>query len=143
MDGPAVVVLNELAQGARPLAEGVTWFESFDADERSRILHLLAEFCRQAHATVKDWPASIRAAGINPTDTPAVLISRGSLEYQLMKITGLPEGEWVQVFRLLVSLLGTADVRRRARSCAAGCQHTWHHLGLATDTPWPVPAQLN
>jgi hypothetical protein len=55
-----------------------------------------------------------------------------------MKIIRLPESEWTKAFRLLVVLFRTADTRRRLRLCAAGCLHEWHHLGRATDTPWPA-----
>ena len=136
MDGRAVL-LNELAQGVRPLADGVTWFESLDAGERSGVLRTLAEYCLQARVTTEDGPASIRTAGIKPTHTPAVLINRGPVGRQLAKVVCLPADEWTKAFRLLAALLGTADARRRNRSCAAGCHHAWHHLGNATDTPWP------
>ncbi|HEX3785310.1 MAG TPA: DUF5958 family protein [Pseudonocardiaceae bacterium] len=132
-------MLNELAQGVLPLAEGVTWFESVDTGERCQILRSLALYCLQARATAQDVPESIRAAGIRPTDTPAVLIARGPTEQQLGKIIRLPEDEWVKAFRLLAALFAAADARRRERWCAAGCAHAWHHLGHADDTPWPAP----
>jgi hypothetical protein len=46
-----VVVLNELGQGVWPLAEGVTWFERSDIDERAQILRSVALYCDQARAT--------------------------------------------------------------------------------------------
>ncbi len=39
----------------------------------------MAGFCIQARATSEDGPESIRRAGIRPTDTPAVLVTRGRL----------------------------------------------------------------
>jgi hypothetical protein len=131
MDRP-VIVLNELAQGVWPLAEGVTWFERSDIDERSLILRSLALYCREANATARDARKSARAVGLDPTDTPAVLIAHRCDEEQLVKIIRLPEGEWTKAFRLLVVLFSRADTRRRQRSCAAGCLHEWHHLGYGT-----------
>ncbi|MFC0431655.1 DUF5958 family protein [Kutzneria buriramensis] len=118
------VLLNELAQGIRPLDEGVTWFHRLTADEQAETLRLLTDFCVQARATADDAPESARRAGIKPTHTPAVLLAKGKMS----KITGLPVDEWPKAFRLLVALLGVADERRRARFCTDGCSHAWHHL---------------
>ncbi|WP_328685492.1 DUF5958 family protein [Streptomyces sp. NBC_00343] len=124
------VRLNELAQGLRPLAEGIEWFEGLAADERFEVLRDLGGFCVQARATLEDGPESVRLAGIRPTHTPAVLITRGQqLSAQLTKIINLPQDERVKAFRLLVALLGVADGRRREQLCAAGCTHAWHQLG--------------
>jgi hypothetical protein len=126
--------LNELAQGLRPLGQGVEWFENLAADEQFEVLRGLSGFCIQARATVEDGPESVRLAGIRPTHTPAVLITRGQLRGQLTKIISLPRDERVKAFRLLVALLGVADKRRRERFCADGCTHAWHQLSAGTDT---------
>jgi hypothetical protein len=116
--------LNELAQGLRPLHEGVAWFAGLTCDQQSEVLLRLTEFCVQARATPDDMPESVRRAELRPTHTAAVLLGTG----RLPKIVGLPRDEWAKSFRLLVSLLGVADERRRAKFCADGCAHAWHHL---------------
>ncbi|WP_034091859.1 DUF5958 family protein [Streptacidiphilus albus] len=128
------VRLNELAQGMRPLGQGVAWFEDLAHDEQFEVLRDLSGFCIQARATVEDSPESVRMAGIRPTHTPAVLIARGQLHGQLEKIINLPQDERVKAFRLLVALLGVADKRRRERFCADGCTHAWHQPAAGTDT---------
>ncbi|MFI7290508.1 DUF5958 family protein [Streptomyces anulatus] len=130
------VMLNELAQGLRPLGRGVEWFEALSAQDQFEVLRDLAGHCIQARATVEDGPESARLAGIRPTHTPAVLITRGQLAGQLTKIINLPQDERVKAFRLLVALLGVADKRRRERFCADGCTHAWHQLaaGAGADT---------
>ncbi|CAL9674080.1 hypothetical protein SUDANB15_07629 (plasmid) [Streptomyces sp. enrichment culture] len=128
------VILNELAQGIRPLAQGAGWFEGLADTEQFEVLRDLAGFCIQARATSEDGSESIRRAGIRPTHTPAVLVTRGRLIEQLTKIINLPQDERVKAFRLLVALLGVADERRRVRFCAGGCEHAWHHLGTGADT---------
>ncbi|MFF0561711.1 DUF5958 family protein [Streptomyces sp. NPDC004266] len=129
-----VVVLNQLAQGICPLDQGVDWFGSLDGAEQFEVLRDLAGFCIQARALVEDGPEAICRAGIRSTHTPAVLITRGHLTEQLTKIINLPQDERVKAFRLLVALLGVADERRRARFCAQGCSHVWHHLGTGVGT---------
>ncbi|MFB4298307.1 DUF5958 family protein [Actinomadura sp. NTSP31] len=122
------VILNELAQGISPIAQGVEWFDGLNDTEQFDALRALAAFCLQARATVDDGPESIRRAGIRPTYTPAVLITRGRVGEQLAKIINLRQDERVKAFRLLVALFAVADERRRERCCADGCGHAWHHL---------------
>lgn len=122
------VILNELAQGHRPVADGIAWFEALPSDWQYDVLWKLAAFCTQAGANSEDAAESIRRAGIRPTYTPAVLIAQGRLRGQLAKIVNLPEDERLKSFRLLVALLSIADGRRRTGSCAEGCSHEWHHL---------------
>ncbi|NGO75244.1 hypothetical protein G6045_06055 [Streptomyces sp. YC504] len=128
------VLLNELAQGLRPMAQGIDWFENLSEDMQAAALRDLYQFCIQARATKEDGPASIRRAGIRPTHTPAVLITRGRIDEQLAKIASLaPQHERIKAFRLLVALLAVADGRRRERFCSHGCSHSWHHLDTGPD----------
>ncbi|MER7108836.1 DUF5958 family protein [Streptomyces sp. NPDC000229] len=128
------VMLNELAQGLRPIGQGVDWFEALTTEGQFEVLRDLGGHCIQARATEEDGPESVRLAGIRPTHTPAVLITRGQLAGQLTKIINLPQDERVKAFRLLVALLGVADKRRRERFCADGCTHAWHQLAARADT---------
>ncbi|MFD9128152.1 DUF5958 family protein [Kitasatospora sp. NPDC059571] len=136
MEAEYATVLNELAQGLRPMAEGVAWFEGLADDRQRAVLVTAVHAGLQARATTDDAAESIRRSGIRPTHTPAVLIARGRVSEQLGKIVNLPRGERVKSFRLLTALLGVADERRREGSCAHGCSHAWHHLA----PPGPLPA---
>ncbi|MEU1557556.1 DUF5958 family protein [Streptomyces scabiei] len=40
------VILNELAQGLRPVAEGVEWFEDLSEGDQRKVLHALSSFSR-------------------------------------------------------------------------------------------------
>ncbi|WP_406278101.1 DUF5958 family protein [Streptomyces sp. NBC_00191] len=123
------VLLNELAQGLRPLAQGLEWFESLSDQEQSVALRDLYQFCVQARATQDDAVEGIRRSGLRPTHTPSVLVTRGRIDEQLGKVAGLtPQHERIKAFRLLVQVLGVADTRRRERFCAGGCGHEWHQL---------------
>ncbi|MGC0327394.1 hypothetical protein RKD23_000384 [Streptomyces sp. SAI-170] len=123
------VMLNELAQGLRPMSQGIDWFDALGPEEQSEVLLFLSHYCVQARAVSEDGPESIRRAGLRPTHTPAVLISRGRIEHQLGKIVSLtPLDERRKAFRLLVAVLAIADQRRRERFCSDGCGHWWHRL---------------
>ncbi|MEX0174407.1 DUF5958 family protein [Streptomyces sp. LMG1-1-1.1] len=126
------VLLNELAQGLRPMSEGIEWFDVLGQEEQSEVLLFLRHHCVQARAVTEDAPESICRAGLRPTHTPAVLISQGRIDEQLGKIAGLaPLDERRKAFRLLISVLAIADARRRERDCSGGCSHWWHKLSDA------------
>ncbi|MFI7355946.1 DUF5958 family protein [Streptomyces avidinii] len=127
------VMLNLLAQDLLPIEQGVEWFEVLPTEDRFEVLRELGGHCMQARATEEDGPESVRRAGLRPTHTPAVLITRGQLNVQLEKIINLPQDERVKSFRLLVALLGVSDERRRERFCADWCGHAWHRLASGTD----------
>ncbi|MFF3337057.1 DUF5958 family protein [Streptomyces sp. NPDC002888] len=123
------MILNELAQGLRPTAEGVEWFEGLSEDDRRKVLHTLVLFCGQARASADDVPESITRSGIRPTHTPAVMLTKWRFG-----MAQLPGYELTKSFRLLVALFSIADTRRRTLYCAEGCSHAWHNLpGLPLD----------
>ncbi|MDX5562745.1 DUF5958 family protein [Streptomyces sp. ID05-04B] len=125
------IMLNELAQGLRPMSQGIDWFDALRPEEQSETLLFLRHHCVQARAVAEDGPESIRRAGLRPTHTPAVLITRGRLEHQLGKIASLtPRDERRKAFRLLIAVLAIADSRRRERFCSDGCGHWWHRLSV-------------
>ncbi|MBT2364067.1 hypothetical protein J7E88_01640 [Streptomyces sp. ISL-10] len=126
------VLLNELAQGMRPISEGIEWFDGLGQEEQSDALLFLRHHCVQARAVTEDAPESIRRSGLRPTHTPAVLISRGRIDEQLGKVACLtPLDERRKAFRLLIAVLSIADARRRERFCSGGCSHWWHRLPVA------------
>ncbi|MDX2854215.1 DUF5958 family protein [Streptomyces sp. PA03-3a] len=74
------VLLNELVQELRPMSEGIEWFDGLSQEEQSEVLLLLRHHCVQARVVAQDATESIRRAGLRPTHTPAVLISRGRID---------------------------------------------------------------
>ncbi|MER7468838.1 DUF5958 family protein [Streptomyces sp. NPDC097981] len=126
------VILNELAQGLRPMSQGTEWFDGLGPEEQSETLLFLRHHWVQARAVTEDGPESIRRAGLRSTHTPAVLITRGRIDLHLGKIAGLaPLDERRNAFRLLIAVLAIADGRRRDRFCSGGCGHWWHRLSAA------------
>ncbi|MYQ96646.1 hypothetical protein GTY20_38150 [Streptomyces sp. SID4946] len=117
------VILNELAQGLRPMDEGVEWFEGLSEGDQREVLHALVLFCGQASAREEDVPESIACSGIRPTHTPAVMLTKWRF-----RMEALPAYELTKSFRLLVALFSIADTRRRMLHCADGCGHAWHNL---------------
>ncbi|WP_327686240.1 DUF5958 family protein [Streptomyces sp. NBC_00467] len=129
------VILNELAQGLRPMSQGIEWFDGLSPKEQCETLQFLRHHCVQARAVVEDGPESIRRAGLRLTHTPAVLITRGRIDQQLGKIASLaPLGERRKAFRLLIAVLAISDARRRERYCSDGCGHWWHRLSAVNPT---------
>lgn len=129
------VILNELAQGLRPMSQGIEWFDGLSPEGQSETLLFLRHHCVQARAVIEDGPESIRRAGLRLTHTPAVLITRGRIDQQLGKIASLaPLDDRRMAFRLLIAILAISDARRRERYCSDGCGHWWHRLSAVNPT---------
>ncbi|MFF3787586.1 DUF5958 family protein [Streptomyces sp. NPDC001933] len=106
------------------MSQGIAWFDALDPEKQSEALLFLRHHCVQARAVAEDGLEGIRRAGLRPTHTPAVLITRGRINDQLGKIASLtPRDERRKAFRLLVAVLAIADGRRRERYCSDGCGH--------------------
>ncbi|MET8745670.1 DUF5958 family protein [Streptomyces sp. NPDC004728] len=87
------------------MSQGIAWFDALDPEEQSDALLFLRHHCVQARAVAEDGPEGIRRAGLRPTHTPAVLITRGRINDQLGKIASLtPRDERRKPFRLLVAV---------------------------------------
>ncbi|WP_328612682.1 DUF5958 family protein [Amycolatopsis sp. NBC_00355] len=117
--------LNEPARGIRSLDDGTRWFARQDPAQRRVILDELAFYAGQARAAEEDRDEAIARAGIKTGDTAAVLLRAGRPDLQVRRICALPDYQQVPAFRLLVSLFGVADDRRRVR-CGGTCHHAWH-----------------
>ncbi|MEV4742515.1 DUF5958 family protein [Streptomyces sp. NPDC049555] len=121
--------LGRVAQGLRPISQGIAWFNGLNPVAQAKILRHLAQYCIQARPAAEDRTEGIRRAGLRTTHTPAVLITRGRIDQQLGKIACLtPLDERRKAFRLLIAILAIADQRRRERICLDGCSHWWHKL---------------
>jgi hypothetical protein len=120
------LLLNQVAQGVLTAGDGATWFQALQADCQREVLRWLANMATQAGARTEDAEPAIRTAGLKPTLTPCVLLTKEYLPVQLAKIVNLPAGESLKSFRLLMALFQIADARRRAIRCAGGCSHWWH-----------------
>ncbi|MFD3850589.1 DUF5958 family protein [Streptomyces microflavus] len=83
-------MLNELLQGQRPIGQGVDWFEALTAEGQFRDPPDLADTASKRAR--RGGPESVRLAGIRPTHTPAVLITRGQLAGQLKENSPPPTG---------------------------------------------------
>jgi hypothetical protein len=70
------VILNELAQGIRPVSEGAVWFAALAEDEQRLVLRELVHVCVQARAVEADTEEAIARSGLRPTYTPAVMLTR-------------------------------------------------------------------
>jgi hypothetical protein len=128
------LILNELAQGLRPTAWGLDWFQALPEDGRRQALDVLALWCWQAHPTDAEAAEAIAGSGLKPTHTPAVLLARGTSQHHIGTVARLrPPHEQVKAFRLLVRLLAVADERRREQCRVwfgeGPCYHAWHRLG--------------
>jgi Family of unknown function (DUF5958) len=120
------ILLNQLAQGVVSISEGAAWFEALDEGNKRRLLRGLNVFILQASPRQEDAVVAIAEAGLKPSITPCVLITKPNLKVQLAKLAALPTSELPRVFRLLTRLLAVADKRRRRDKPLDLENHWWH-----------------
>ena len=128
------IFLNQLAQGAKPLAEGQRWFAQLSDEARVDVLQRLMSYALQARAVGSDADAAVAKSGLNPGYTAsAVLAAHARVDQQsssgmrvaLSKVLGLPANERDKSFLLLLALFTVADQRRRQRDFDPA-RHWWH-----------------
>ncbi|MEU8434479.1 DUF5958 family protein [Streptomyces sp. NPDC029216] len=122
-------IVNEIAQELRTLDSGTTWFSGLSLRQRKKALQEVAKYAMQAHITAADGRAGVARAGVKPTANPSVMICMDPPRYGF---SGLPAGEHVTAFRVLVSVFAVADTRRRQTHCKNACGHSWHNLQALT-----------
>lgn len=109
------------------MAGGMAWFQGLDSDAQRATLTELFGMVQQAGGSDIDVEPAREKAGLKPTATPVVLLSRGLREGRT-RTRSFPADERLRLFRLLIAMVAIADGRRRATRCADGCTHWWHHL---------------
>lgn len=129
------ILLNQLAQGIKPIELGKKWFSNLSVSEQQEILSYLSSLITQAGAVGNDVQCAITQAQLKDTLTPCVLLLQAKrndplgsngLRQLLAKVIILPPDEYGKSFLLFISLLGVADLRRRNNEHTNNCNHWWH-----------------
>lgn len=120
------IILNQIQRELISQEDAKNWFLSFPIADQYEILKWLCDMALQARARDEDVSLAIAKSKLRPTYTPCVLLSKGRLKEQMVKVLKLPPSEFLKSFVLLVSLLGIADARRYSKDCQDGCGHWWH-----------------
>lgn len=69
------IYLNQLAQSAKPLAEGQRWFAQLSEEAEVDVLQRLMSYALQARAVGSDVDAAVAKSGIKPGDTACVILA--------------------------------------------------------------------
>ncbi len=120
------ILINQLAQGVKPMSLGEEWFMRQDEASRLTVLRSTSAMAMQASPIPADVKEAISRSGLKETATQCVLVQKPNLKVQLAKIVNLKGAEQKTSFRLLVSLLGVADERRRKTKPLDLVNHWWH-----------------
>lgn len=120
------ILVNQLAQKIIDIAQGLVWFSQHDVEGKRGILRAINTFVKQASMRSEDAALAIADSGLKPTLTPCVLLARADTPSRLAQMASLPETELGAAFRLLISLLGVADSRRRTTKPLNLTNHWWH-----------------
>ncbi len=126
-----MILLNQTAQGVRPLAELIQWFEMQHRDHQRRILSELCDMIQHSRPRQDDGVQAIKNSGLKPTFTPCILLSRGTDIVRLRKVASLPEAERTKAMILLLNLFRISDNRRQSQEGADEPELHWWHEDLS------------
>lgn len=141
MDLETEILLNQFAQGFKPMSAAEEWFVSHPEPLQQEVLRGLVHLAGQAGAVGRHVQMAIELSGLKSTYTPCVLLTRAAnrdeelsraLYEGLAKVLALPSSEASKSFRLLLSLLAVADDERRRHEGGICERHWWHR---ALDDP--------
>jgi hypothetical protein len=120
------ILINQMAQGIVAIGDGERWFSAFNLEFKRSMLREINAMILQAHPALEDPVSAIAASGLKETLTPCVLLAKPGIKVQLAKLANLPESELTNVLKLLVRLLGIADMRRLEMRQIDTVNHWWH-----------------
>jgi hypothetical protein len=122
------IAINKIAQRIIPIEEGVEWFTSASDESKSEIMRALDLCIFQSHPNNEDIENGIVKSELKETYSPCVLIRKKPFNEVRQKVLNMSGLDLVRSFRLLITVFGIADERRRNEQCIGGCTHDWHNL---------------
>jgi len=106
------ILINKYGQELIEINFFKDFFSNFNLLEKRDYLSSLLELIFQSKPNDKDIEIAITLSGLKPTFTPCVMIKKGVMNHNLIKLIGLPETELDKVLILLMSLFKVAYQRR-------------------------------
>lgn len=124
------VILNQYAQGIKPINELLEWYNSFDTEKKRSILVEIWSLANQAKVNEEDVENARIIAGLKVTHTPVRMLNSEALPFKSrgFKVANLKGKEQVQAFLLILNCFAIAEQRRKSK-CASekeNCNHWWH-----------------
>ncbi len=122
------IAINKIAQGIIPIEDGMEWFASENEESKSEIMRALDLCIFQSHPNEEDIENGIEKSGLKETYSPCVLIRKKPFNDVRQKVLNMSGLDQMRSFKLLITVFGVADERRRNEQCIGGCTHDWHNL---------------
>jgi hypothetical protein len=109
-------------------SEVTKWFLALKETEKQSVVKNIWALAIQAQVIESDIQDAIGAAGLKPTQTPVVMISKGnvSLHNRGYKLSILKDTVLNQAFFLVLECFAIAERRRKEKEDPLNCNHWWH-----------------
>ncbi|HYE68779.1 MAG TPA: DUF5958 family protein [Anaerovoracaceae bacterium] len=123
-----LILLNQYVQGVVKRLEIVNWFSSLPEDDKRSVVKSVWLLAVQAQIVEDDIPTVTLEAGLKPTHTPVVMLSKGNESlhkrgYGLSRLSGVVLN---QAFLLVLESFALAERRRKEKEGSEECNHWWH-----------------
>ena len=106
------ILINQYGQDLIDLDQILFSFENLPMNDKGHFMNEIIFLIMQSKPKEEDIGPAILKSKLRPTYTPCVLLRKGVANHHLLKITRLPENEWIKVLTLLLSLFSIAYKRR-------------------------------
>ncbi len=119
--------INQYGQGILDINQLLSFFKSLD-NKRAFFIDI-RYLIMQSKPKEEDIEPAIAASKLKPTYTPCVLLRKGVGDYNLQRITELPEYEQEKAFVLLLNLFRICYYRRFQQE--KNIPHKWWYWDLS------------
>lgn len=124
------IIINQYAQGIKPIDELLEWYNSFDIEKKRSILIEIWSLANQAKVNEGDVENARIIAGLKVTHTPVRMLYSKTQPFKNrgFKVANLKGKEQVQAFLLILNCFAIAEQRRKSKCDAEkeNCNHWWH-----------------
>ena len=123
-----LILLNKYVQHIITRETICNWFYSFEESDKKLIIKGIWMLALQAQVVESDIEKAAEYAGLKPTHTPVVMLSKEGEPFKnrgfnLVKLKGVVLS---QAFELVLECFVLAEQRRRFKEGSLPCQHWWH-----------------
>jgi len=123
------ICINQYGQGILDINQLLSFFKS--VDNKRALFSYILNLIMQSKPKEEDIEPAIAASKLKPTYTPCVLLRKGVGNYNLQRITELPEYEHEKAFVLLLNLFKICYYRRFQQE--KNTPHKWWYWDLSDE----------
>lgn len=125
---PELLFLNKYTQGLVTQSEIIDWFLMLHEVDKQKAVADVWVLATQARIREEDVPEVLTKAGLKPTHTPVIMLTKGKIPFHKhgLCLSTLKGTVLKQAFLLVLECFAYAERRRKKNEDPLTCNHWWH-----------------